>query len=581
MSPSSAAKENYEQPTGDSAVSQLRDEYRQIVDKKAQEKSLLPKDREACLKWLEQDSESRDPQALKMRIDHLKSSGVDQKIKDQRDQYLKELEPRAKSGLIREETMQERLDWFLNKLSFQEREEILKTKDGKKDDLFNKDRVEVFNQFKDLYKYFSYLPLHKKFAGLELDDRKKMVAELKAKKGLLTGGVLPTIVREKLKAECADSDLDTCKKLVAEAQMKHNAQKERFRKLPRPVQKEYMEKFKDLLLPARQSLLADIEQKIGRYSEQYRAQIKEKQRPDSDGLTLFSNVPEDVPASSSKRYMDWFSRELNIKEMGDAVSNSDLNNPERKQRCEEMKAILKTLPPKDKSSAISEFNKADLERRREIIARYPNVEKGASSAPASAEKKGFIQRMIRRIAGSSNHADIEQKIEAFGIGNEIAERRKRYQISHGDRENLNAKAAERGQTETVKRTQKLENAIHSEHLKEKETGGVKIRMDTLETYQGERHALRRALKVDLDNPNAQLAGDIHLKTRTGDVINDAREYQRGELKRQLTTVEQSMENAVAAEAALQGETIDKKAIQEELKKTDWKNLAKETIRRAA
>ncbi len=132
----------------------------------------------------------------------------------------------------------------------------------------------------------------------------------------------------------------------------------------------------------------------------------------------------------------------------------------------------------------------------------------------------------------------------------------------------------------LKRTSALDSAVHSEHLREHE-GGLKIKMDTMETYGAERSEVKRVLKRDVDNQNAQLAGDLTLRTRTGEEVRDAREYQRGELQRELTRVREAISPLLIQEASAEGIGATEKDIKEELQKTDWKALAKEVIRKAA
>lgn len=571
MPPSSASRENYEQKPETNAIN-LREEYRKIVEQRAQEKSLLPKDKDACLKWLEQDSEGRDPQALKMRIDHLKSSSMEQKIKEQRDLYLKELEPRAKSGIIREETMQERLDWFLNELSFLEREEILKTKDSKKDDLFSEERVKVFNDFKKVFKYFAYLPLYKKFVGLELTDRKNLVAQLQVKEALLKSVVLPTIVREELKQKCVEASVDTCKKLVEEVEGKHTQLKDRFHRLPGPVQKEYLKKFKEALLPKRQSLLVEIEGKIRSYREKYSRKIKEKQTPGADGLTLFSKVSENVPGSSAYRYMhEWFLSKLTLKKMAEAIDvDPDLDNPERAKLCNDMGKILKTLPPKDKAGAIEKFNRANRAGRRSLIAQHSGAH--PETAGIFQKAKEWLTGTIKNIMFSSKHTKVEETREAYAIGEVVAEQRRRYQIANHDH-------ADAKPSEMVKKTEEFEKAVHSEYLHGPD-GKVEINLTRLKTYKTDRKGVLRALKPTVYDPNAQLADTFRLRRRSQELVRgDVTEGYRDELEWARGELRESVGNVLETEALGQGLSIDKKEMQEVLEQTDWKTLGKEVIRK--
>lgn len=558
---------------------QLRNTYRNIVEKLGQQKKLTPKDAEACLQWLSGSQESHDPKALELRIQHLESGQADKSIQEQFVQYKKELEDRVKKGIVREESAEERLEWF-SKLSYEERREILRTKDGKKDDLFSQEREKAVNEFMELLNYFdNFLPLYRRFRNKHLKDRKKMVDELKGKKELLESGVLPTIVRNQLKLQCRDISLSNCKKIVTEAQKKHAELKARFGKLPEPIQREIKNEFKTLLLDGRAKFLTDTEKKIGQYISEYCAKIKGKQMPNEDGFTLFSNVPETVKGSSAAKYVEWFSVKLTLPEMKNYLENSDLDSQKRVDKVTQMSRILKLMSGKDKRRALQEFNKADLDGREQIIAHYQGG--GALAAGAAPEKKNWLQRMIRNIATSSESNAAKQKIEAFAVGSEIAERRRRFQLAHHDRQDINVKAATRGQGETLERTAYVEKAVHSDHLRDKETGGVKVKFDTLETYTGDRYALKRALKRDVDNPNAKLAEGFRLVTHQGNTVTDAREFQRGEIRRQLETVEDVIETALEASSKTDGVVINELEIKDALQKTDWRAIGKEVIRKSA
>lgn len=576
-----AAKENNQDPAAQ--VEKYRTEYRSLVE---QNKSLTDEDKKVCLAWLETDPGSRDLKALKDRIDHFKQGGtggaLNEAVVEKTVQYRQIMDKLKQEGAIRGETIKDRIAWF-EKLSFKEKAEILNTLDHKRDDAFDPKRKATHDAFKKLVSYFGNVPAYREFLGKEQKDREKMLAEFTEKKKAVSSGVLPSIVRGKLRIECGKVDVDACKKMMSEAQQKHAELKARYLKLPPLVQEEHKKELKEKQLPEREAFIGKLEQEIATLTSQYRGKIRSMQQPNAHGLTLFSNVPENVPGSSASTYMNHFEQKLTLKGMRDFVDHDDLDNPRRGELVTTMGTeILPRMKPTEQNKAIADFNRADLDGSQGKEGREQMVPKlrAITGAASSTESKGWIQKAIGRLLRSSKHSEIDKKFQTWSVVNEVAERRKRFKLVKHEREDLTQKAAEHGQDETLRRTFAFEAATRLETLR-KEDGGVKVKLDPLETHQDARESWRRVLKQDVDDPNAKLAGDVELRTKSGDLVVDERQYQKGELQRELEEVKKDLMPVLEAEAVTEGVAFDAQTAQQVLEDEDWQTHGKEEIRKGA
>lgn len=570
------AQNSSTQNFSDRNLETMRREYAECASK------LPEKDKKACLEWLHGNPESSDPKKLATNLEYLKKSANDQE--KHIDAYQKALSERVKKGVVRKETERERLEWFKN-LSFVDKAKIVTSRDAKLDDLFDPEREKNLKEFKDLWEHFgNFLPLHKKFMGQEFDDRKKTVAELREKCAVLDSKILPTIVKDELRREGAKIGAAEFKSQIARAEKTHAAQKERFGKLPAAVQEEIKKEFKDELLPGREKMLAEVEAKIADYKNRYAAGISKMTQPNSRGLTFFS------PKSAAK-YNDWFAKDLSLTEMKNiAQHDPDLANPKRAAFVEKMGWHLEDMPKSGRKAALTEFNNADLEGRETIIAKYEGTGltgKTAHGDAAEPKKQNLISKLIHKLTFSSGHGNIKKTAETFAIASEMALRRKRYQITQNTKDEKLAQPTEshEQQTEqknlhqTAERTEKIQESMKSERLHDTE-GHAKLKLNVLETETGDRERLKRALKSDVDNTNAKLGGDLKLVRKTGEVVTDAREYERGEVRNELGRVLEAVTPELEKELASEGKTMEEKDIKEAAKKADWDKMAKEIIRRS-
>ena len=248
MSPSSAAAQENFSPQATPEVSsqqtaeKLREEYKQKVSNS----ELPPKDKEVCLKWLQNDPESQKTDALQMRLKHF--DGAVKSVKNQEAGFKKQIKEEIQKELFSDASEKEYMKWFTTDLSFAERAKYLQEKNSA---LHDPARKKTFEEFEALFRDFTSIPhsassaLQKRFLTADLQKRQKIVVEMKQKKTLIEESMLPSVIREALKSECINGDAKACKEKIGSAQKKHKELKGRFLKLPPLVQEEYREMFKE------------------------------------------------------------------------------------------------------------------------------------------------------------------------------------------------------------------------------------------------------------------------------------------------------------------------------------------------
>ncbi|MFA6520892.1 MAG: hypothetical protein WCT53_00705 [Candidatus Gracilibacteria bacterium] len=581
----------------DKDVGKLRDQYKDLLEneKKAMQgesgKSykdrktdvMSKKDLAAVEKWIN-SPDSQDAAALKYCIDNFEKGK--QSVKRQVDAYKKQLEDLAKKGEFSKESISEYLKWFHEDLNFQEREQYLSSKNT---DAQNPARAKTLHEANDLFKFFTN-PASKKaaedqrklFDKKDLQGRQKEVEVMKTKRKLLEDSKLPHVVRESLKGQILQLDASATSQTINKALDRHKIIKARFLKLPRMVQAESTAAFKEMGFDQREKFLKETESKVLKFTMQYRTQIVERQRPDNDGLTLFSSKPIIQTGTSANSYMKWFENDLTLAGMAGAVSSSDLQNPERRTVCDTMRKQLPKIPGKMRAAALKEFNEADLDERKTVI--IPKWEEKCKKMEANAGEGNIVHRLLRKIMGTSANEDVQRPMEAWAVMNEITKEKRRnsQRLGHSAKTNVAKEAAEKGETASLDRTQKIIGAVHDEKLKTQD-GKLKLKADTMMATPGAVQSLKRTLKqVGIDDSNkAQIAGDVLLVTQAGVVITEEREFITGELQRQLGSVRKKVAPVLQKLLVGEGVNLDDKQLDAQLKTADWEEMGKEKIRRAA
>lgn len=533
-------------------------------------KTKTPENAAKCNKFLKdwlRTTEGKDPVELKKFLkSYPESVESDRRLVEDFD---KKVDEAIRKGLLLAKSGPEYKNWIREQKTEDKRKFLGKS------DLDDINRTKVVVEFDEFNKLFKSPDLKKRFDKEDLQKRQKTVAELKEKKKVIESGILPSFIRAKLFEKSATMNVDEAKKMHGEALKTHDTLKTRFIKLPPTVQMDETERFKKMEFKDRQKWLDGAEAKINGNVNQYRAKILKMQKPDANGLTLFSSTPEQTPGSSAKSYMDWFRNKLTLKGMDDALTKSDLEDPRRKQNCDEMAKQLKKTPKAKQAQTIGEFNASDLSRRIELIETHKT---NSAESGIDDTKKNWLERTFVKIFTSREHEKAANDIETISAAMEIAKRRERYQQAHGVQPDMQKDAAKRGLTETMKKSNSVIGAVHSEKLHEKD-GGLKVKIDTMETERGGRTELLGALSHDVDKTDATLAGNISLERRDGTVVNDAKAYRHDVLPQELKPIQEETAKILTDEAANSNVEITEQQIRGELKKTAfWEEMAKKAIR---
>lgn len=511
-------------------LEQLRQTYQELVDGSG----LNDQEKKACKDWLA-TGESRDPKQLTMRIDHFtKAEQASAKLVDA---YAKKIEESVRADLLSGKSKQSYLDWFKG-LSFPDKQKYLAKSD---------------------------LDKPERHAALEAYKR------------------LPSAIREELREKFFGGGLKERQKLMAEATKRHKELKATFLKLPREIQQKYAAQFKESRFDEREKLLAKVgvetknannsKNKKNAQAQQEQAEVKRME------AAFESKMRRGVEAnlfsvSSMRSYREWFVG-LSLPEKRKALKHSDLDNPERRKT---LKAFLK-FSPEARAPHELKFRNVDLDRRKEILAELQAKNPQQSK---NTGLKAWFRNTLRRILLSSGSREITQRMETFAVTNEIAERRKRFKLSHHTHgsEGHQKTAEEKGLTDTAEASRKLEAATQLESMREPD-GGVKIKLDVLESHHEARRKWKRFLKPGMDNPNVKLAADVKLRTRSGAEVTDERQYQHEELQRELDAVKKAIEPIMAEEARSHGFSISQKQTKEELDQANWKKYGGDVIKKAA
>ncbi|MEK9132679.1 MAG: hypothetical protein AAB606_03175 [Patescibacteria group bacterium] len=486
-------------------------------------------EKEACNKWLNEEQESHEPAKLKERISFLpRAEESSQKLVSQ---YEKKIEDAVKKELFSTDTSKKTayVDWF-KKLSFAD-----KMKHLEKSDLDKPERKAVLEAFKKL----------------------------------------PAAVRDEHRDEFFKGGLEERQKLVAEAAEKHETLKAAFLKLPKEVQEQNKTKFKESKLADREKLLRKlgVENASNLNKKGGVQEDVENKRLGGDFDAKMARMVRDNLFSplSVPKYQQWFAG-LTLDAKKQALQKSDLDNPKRVQVRDQFLA----LPQEVSKMHDLKFRNADLEKRTEILA-SAKLEKPTQ---VDAKKQSWFKGFLKRVLSSSSREGVSNKMESFSIASEVAERRRRFRISQSTSgEKRDETAAKEGLGETLQQSRRVETAAKSEQMYDKD-GKLRLKLDVLETKQEDRHQLRLALKPDVQKQDAMLAGNISLQTKTGDRVTDEREYQQGELKRELAEVEAALTPIIGEAANTDGVSLTQQQIQQLLEKEDWRAHAKENIQRA-
>jgi hypothetical protein len=498
-------------------------------------KSRIPDaDKKQCLAMLDTKPASQhDPKLLEANLKYLPEA--ERKAEEQRKTYEQALDKAISEGLFSKDPQvkKEYLKW-LNSRPFDEREKII-------------------NQ-----------PLYK------LDDRKKAAGEWER---------IPEAERKIHQAEWDKLGVEERLIKVTALKRRHETLKAEFLKLPAELQKKYKEQFKNKKLDDREALLSAIakEVKPTKTSNKEIAEVKESTKLDKDfEVKTEKMVRDNLLAPDSKlKHDNWF-KSLPLVRKRYMINNSDLDT-RMKERKDTLKAFNKT-PPEVRAKHDLRFRNADLDRRQAMLLELSGEDD--QSKESSKKKEGFIRGMLKKLIFSRSHEDITKKVETFAVTDEIAERRKRFRLSHNTREESAAKADKKGLDTTAEESQKLAGATKREDMHEAD-GGIKVKLDVLESHADARHEWKRTLKPHMGDVNAKLASNITLRTKAGDEVIDERAYQRGELAREVSSIQDSMNPIIEEAARAAGLNIDETEISDVLKKEDWKEHGKEVIKRSA
>lgn len=557
-------------------VKKLKDHYKNLVENS----KLNYEDKKACIEGLDSDERNNTIEGVTNLLKWLpESEKASEKNDTDFEKKLKKLSSPGADGItvIAPKSEKAYMDWFKS-LSFADR-----VKYKEKSDLDDPRR-------KELCKVFGGKAPVK--IGI---DRVELAQD---------GERLPRVVREELLDKFNNADLQEREKLLCDAIKKHTELKAIFLALPTKLQEKYKNEFKISNFEEREKLLQKIkrETETNPQKKETAKEISKKESAESKSLersfeskmagkvreNLFS--PGSINGEKGKQgYSQWFAG-LSLAEKREKLQKSDLDDPERVLVRDAFYSLAAAKNPEKDPRYNMEFRNADLDKRKEILNKLaPNWKELATDGKwhaqkqmDSPQKKGLLQRIIKRIVGSTQNSKVEESMESFAIGSEIARRRARYQIAHNDRSNTTEHAQKKGLKKAVERTQELqETATKSEYLSEKTDNNLRLKMDTLESRKDDRRNLKKILKPELDNKDIQLAGGINLRTRSGDLIKDAREYQKTELHKEQLRVQEAIAPILSLEARRAGLTLDKKETDEALSQAQWDEMGKDIIRKSA
>lgn len=559
-------------------TAKLLDEYKQALSQSGLPQSDID---DALEKLGTKPADQLDPKDLKSNIDYVRSSESKEKVKEQSTKYSTIIDDLIKQGLFSKDpkAKAEYMKWLMEH-PFDEREKIIQEPFFKMEE-----RKKASDGWKRIPE--AERKNHPEYEKLGIEEKLVLVEKLTQKHKSLKAEFLghPVEVQKRYLKQFANSTFAEREKIlqkIREPQRDKEAEalRKNFLKLPRMVQAESKDRFNKMGLDQREQFLKETERQVLKFTLQYRTQIEERQRPDKDGLTLFSSKPESQAGSSASSYMKWFKNDLTLAGMGAAVNMSDLRNPVRETERGKMRDLLPKIPGKTRTGAIKEFNEADLDERKNLVKKWEEKSKKLEGK----SEGNIVHRLLKRLIGSSANMDVEKPMEAWTVMNEITmeKRRNSLRLGHSAKTNVTKEAAEKGETGTLDRTQKIIGAVHDEKLKTKD-GKLRLKAETLQATPGAVEGLMRTLKqVGIDDSNkAQLAADIQLVTQAGVEIIDEREFIAGELQRQLGVVRKKVAPVIKQALIGEGVNLDDKQLDEQLKTADWEEMGKEKIRRAA
>lgn len=291
--------------------------------------ALSKKDKAEILNWLTNDPGSRDTNALNLRINEFPAA--ERSVDKQVEAYHTQIQAEVRAGRFRAESIEAYRRWFKEELSYEERAEYLK---NKKTDLHNPRRTKVFDQFT---------------GKLEID-----------------GVYIPTAVREEAKREFEKADLAEREALVKRLASRHKQLKESFLQLSPDIQKKYAAEFKSCGLHDREKLLKAI---TGTHPDAAAAGAEKSEEEKlikkyEEKTSRF--VADDLLTETGKiAYDEWFSS-LSVEQKRRMLDGSELDM--RKQKRIEVRNRFNALDLKIRAPRETEFRKADLDRRIEILA---------------------------------------------------------------------------------------------------------------------------------------------------------------------------------------------------------------------
>lgn len=530
---------NLEQQSGESQNSEkLQAQYRNLVEKSS---ILNEKDQKAMLDFL-QTAEGKNPDTLKMMLEHFPEA--EKSAEKINKEYKTQIEKEIAEGRFAKKSAEDYTKWF-KELSFKEKTDAIKNKST---DLHDPKRQKLLDAFNGKTEF--------------------------------GGAFIPAAVRNEFRDQFFNGDIEEREALLKQIAAQHKKLKERFLALPKEAQAKYHEKFKELGLAEREKLLKKIAAEKGKKTpEQIGSEKLELQRMDNDFCTETKKMAEDnlLAPKSKLEYDQWF-KALPLEQKRSMATRSELHTKMR-ERVNTRNSFYKLIKdsPVARTRYELKFRNADLDERKEILDKITHPEKEQAQ---TGGVKNWLTGVLKRIFGSRSHSDITKKMETFAVTNELAERRRRFRLTHHTREENAQKADEKGMEQTSEQSQKIQGAAGIREMQD-EKGGMKVKLDVLESHTDERYKLKRALKPQIDDPNAKLSANITLRKRDGEEVIDERAYQRGEIAHELGSIQQSLKPIIEQTARAQGITLDEKQIDEELKNANWKEHGKDVIRKAA
>lgn len=131
------------------------------------------------------------------------------------------------------------------------------------------------------------------------------------------------------------------------------------KQLPKSIQKEYEDEFADSDFEDRMDLLLRIEKENTELNTEFEAKLEEL-------------VEEKLLCKKSqKRYLKWFTKDLNLQEKNDYLEDCNLDKPERRQILEIFEdKILEAAPVSEHNQMKERFYNADLNKRRDMVSKW-------------------------------------------------------------------------------------------------------------------------------------------------------------------------------------------------------------------